>query len=265
MFDFHMHSHFSADCSVQMKEMVESAIQKGMAEICFTDHIDYDYPDPAFNFDFDESEYDRELKQLQEHFGDRITIRKGVEIGMQPHLVDRYNQRLAIENYDFILLSLHTVDGKGLHDGELFHNRTNEEAFRQYYEELLDCLTRFDQYQIVSHLDLIKRYKRVEIKEDFSEIIDKILRTLIKKGKGIEVNTSGKRYGLPDHLPSHDILKRYYELGGTVITLGSDAHHPKDIGYAFNEVLHQLDQIGFKQITSYKNQQPVFHAIERWL
>src|SRR5690625_3629355 len=101
MFDYHMHSTFSADCETPMEKTIESAIEKGLTEICFTEHIDYDYPDETIVFDLDIPNYTKKLTEMNEKYGDRIVIKKGVEIGVEPHLLPRYEALLKKEAFDF--------------------------------------------------------------------------------------------------------------------------------------------------------------------
>lgn len=265
MFDFHMHSDFSEDCSTPMEATIEAAIEKGFTKICFTEHVDYDYPDPDFIFDLDTVNYERKIRQMQKEYGDQITIKKGIEIGIQPHLFERYHRLLNEESFDFIICSMHAADRKDLHNGDFFENRTPVEAYRYYYEELLYCVQHFERYSILGHIDLVKRYKKLASDENFHDIIGEIFKTIIPKGKGIEVNTSGFAYGLGSAMPSRDILELYYELGGEIITIGSDAHKPEHVGHCFQEVLMQLSQIGFRYIATFSNEKPTFHKIEKLL
>ena len=158
MFDYHLHSYFSADCSVPMEDMVVGAIEKGLKEICFTEHIDYDYPDETIVFEFDLKEYEEKLQELQKKYEGQIRIKKGIEIGVQPHLLKRYEQLIDEENFDFIICSMHTTEKKSLHYGELFIGRTIEEAYKVYYDELYECVKNFKHFNVLGHVDLIKRY-----------------------------------------------------------------------------------------------------------
>lgn len=265
MLDYHMHSDFSADCNTPMEETIRSAIQKGLTEICFTEHIDYEYPDDSIIFDLDLDGYDRAIKDMQAKFSGLITIKKGVEIGVQPHLLKKYEQLLAQEYFDFIICSEHTTAKQDLHGGEFFRGRSPEEAYQLYYEELLYCVQHFDEYSILGHLDLVKRYQKLDAEVSFKEVIEQIFKTIIPKGKGIEINTSGFSYGLDHMMPSDDILQLYKECGGEVITLGSDAHYADHVGRHFQMMLEKLDAFGFGYIASFDDRKPTFHAIRQLL
>ncbi|ASK61415.1 histidinol-phosphatase [Virgibacillus phasianinus] len=262
MFDYHVHSNFSADCSTPMEKSIERAITLGLSEICFTEHIDYEYPDPTIDFDLDLPGYDKKIKQLKETYQDKITIKKGVEIGVQPYLLERYQRLMEQEFFDFIICSMHTADKKDLHSGDVFKNKTRAEAYETYYQELLYCVRNYRDYSILGHLDLVKRYQDEPADNHFTEVISAILKEVISSGKGIELNTSGVRYGLQNGMPSTDILQLYFDLGGEIITLGSDSHVEQTIAFQFKESLELLKEIGFRYIATYENQSPIFHAIK---
>ena len=143
LLDYHMHSDFSADCNTSMEETAESAIKKGITEICFTEHVDLEYPDPTISFELDMDKYDKKIKEMQEIYKERLTIKKGIEIGVQPYLLKQYEQLLEGECFDFIICSVHTADRKELHYGSFFEGRTPMEAYKLYYEELLYCVKHF--------------------------------------------------------------------------------------------------------------------------
>lgn len=260
MFDYHIHSDFSADCETPMERTVEKAIQIGLKEICFTEHIDYDYPDPTISFELDLERYNAQIKKLQGKYGDRIAIMKGVEIGIEPCFISRFQSMLKEEQFDFILCSMHTTERKDLHSGSFFDGKTVEQAYEKYYEELLSCIKQFNDFSVLGHLDLVKRYKR-GAKHHFHELISEIFNELIPRGKGIELNTSGFRYGLGSGMPSDDILKLYRSLGGEIITIGSDSHTEDTLAFALNPSLELLESLGFTYINTFKNNEPIFHSI----
>ena len=119
----------------------------------------------------------------------------------------------------------------------------------------------YKQFNILGHVDLVKRYTKKPCDNPFHSELTEIFNIIIPEGKGIELNTSGVRYGLTNGMPSDDILKLYKQCGGEIITLGSDAHKPEDIAFQFGESLQLLQSIGFKYITTFDNQKPTFHSI----
>lgn len=259
MFDYHVHSNFSADCETPMEDTIKRAIAKGYTDICFTEHIDYEYPDPTIEFDLDIKKYSEKVHEMNMAYGDVIHIHKGVEIGLQPHLLSRYEKLMQEEEFDFVLCSIHTVQKQGLHSRDLFKGRTVEEAFRLYYEDLLYCVQHFSDYDVLAHIDLVKRYTDVSSRDQCLDVIEQIFKTIIPQGKGIEINTSSYRYGLQNAMPSTDILELYKSCGGSIITLGSDSHVSETVGYKFEESIELLQSLGFDQLTTFENRQPTSH------
>lgn len=263
LFDYHMHSDFSADSETPMEEMIQASINKGLTEICFTEHIDYDYPDPTIVFDLDLINYQAKINEMREKYKGIITIKKGVELGVQPYLLDRYKKLMDKETFDFVICSVHTADKKDLHSGDFFTHRTPEAAYQLYYEELLYSVKHFKQYNILGHIDLVKRYKKLETDHNFHEILSEIFKVIIPDGKGIELNASGYAYGLGGAMPTMDILKLYKDCGGEILTVGSDAHIGRHVGHKFDEILASIESLGFKYISTFENMEPTLHPISK--
>mgnify|MGYP006282145633 FL=1 len=130
-------------------------------------------------------------------------------------------------------------------------------------------MKKFDHFNVVGHLDVIRRYGDFSIVPDLmddgecQDILDEIFKVLIHKGKGLEVNTSG--YYIADEkdpLPTRNVLKRYQELGGEILTTGSDSHYPEQLAYKFEETHHLLKSLGFKYLTTFDQGEPTFHTIK---
>ncbi len=262
--DHHVHSEFSGDCDTPIDDVVKRAIKLGLKEVMFTDHQDFDYPSNKICFELNIEEYVEKIKKLREKYKE-IDILMGIEIGYQPNLNDKINNLLNSHPFDFVICSIHAWNGIELDTGDLFKGKTQEEGYREYFENLKYCVENFDNCDVYGHLDFIVRYGNFENKilkyEDYKDIIDEILKIIINNGKGIEVNTSGLRYNLNTMHPNKDILKRYLELGGKIITLGSDAHFAEDICSDFDTAIKELKEIGFKEITTFKNRKPSFIKI----
>ncbi len=268
MFDYHVHSNFSPDAFMSMEEAIGKAIEKGVTELCFTDHIDYDYPDTDFKFEFDYKIYLDKISHLQNKYKGKIRIKKGIEIGLQPHILDRYNNDMNKYNLDFVIASIHVVDGKDLYAGDFFVNKGQKEAYRLYFEELYSMLDAYNNFDVLGHLDIIKRYgnyhKPLDF-EDYRSSLVPILEKIITMDKGLEVNTSGPRYKLKDYHPSLEIVNLYHDLGGKIITLGSDAHQTQHVAFDFKKAISALKDIGFSYICTYRQRQPLFNRIDKLL
>ena len=261
MFDFHMHSRLSFDSEAAPEAMAAAALQKGLRQICFTDHYDHN-SDPAIPANlFAVEEYRRVYDSLKVP---GISIRRGVEFGLtrwnSPHLT----ALTAEYPFDFVLGSVHFVDGVDPYEPRYWHNRTVQEAFRAYLEEVYQCLLCHDGFDVLGHLTYVCKsvhnpsHGPVPLAEH-RELTDEILKLLVKKGKGLEVNTSGvDRAGA--FLPDASFLRRFRELGGQIVTVGSDAHDPSRVGQYAPQAMQMLQDI-FGHVCTYENRQPVFHKL----
>ena len=161
--DMHMHCSFSNDSETDPRLMILSAIDKGLETICFTDHYDkdnYDWGDEAI---FDEEEYFRTLPILREEFRDRIDVRIGAEIGLMPHLAEDYYAFAKAHDMDFIIGSAHSIKGHDLARELIFIDHSDQEAYRVYYDELLEDVIKIKDYDVFGHFDFIVRYSRAGI------------------------------------------------------------------------------------------------------
>ena len=276
--DYHLHCAYSDDSFTPMESMIKEAIKKGLDEMCFTDHVDYGVKvDHGTNEvshtrrrfgcikrNVDYPNYFKDLKRLQKKYKDVITIKQGLEFGTQTHTLDKYEHLYETYPMDFIILSIHQA-----HDiefwGNAFKERSQKEYVEDYYDEMYKCIKAFKHYCVLGHLDYVNRYDPNGI-YPFEKIKDKItliLKQVIEDGKGIEVNTSCFNYKQlnGDLTPSRDILKLYKELGGRIITIGSDAHQRQHIACNQEEVIRQLKELGFTKFCTYEKMKPIFHEL----
>ena len=263
--DFHMHTSFSTDSDTLPEKMVEKAIALGLDTICFTDHQDFDFPEGEHLFVFDTESYFDKMHSLQEIYRNKIEIRIGVEIGLQPHLGEAYRKYVSSYPFDFVIGSVHVVDRMDPYAKIFFEGKTDVGAYRQAFVETLENIRAIEDFDVLGHIDYIVRYGREKEKHysyaEFSDEIDEILKYLIHHGRGIELNTAGFKYGLGFCHPHPDILKRYHELGGEIITIGADGHKPEHIAYDFQKVSSLLRESGFKYYTEFKERKPVFKQL----
>ncbi len=273
--DYHVHTEFSDDSVYPMEEVVKDAIRMGLDEICFTDHVDYGVKEdwdskvpmkyrngePVANVDY--PRYAEEICRMRRQYGDRITIRMGMEFGMQMHTIPQFQALYDRYPFDFILLSVHQVEDRELWTQSFQSGRTQKEYNERYYKELLDLTEHYQNYSVLGHLDLIVRYDENGVYpfEKLRPLVAQLLQTVIENGKGIEVNTSWRRYGLTDLTPSKAILELYRDLGGRILTLGSDSHKPEHLGAYMTETRELLKTMGFREFCTYENMQPVFHDL----
>ena len=260
--DYHVHSAFSSDSNASMESMVEQAIALGLTRICFTDHMDYDFPTKyQLPFVFDPDTYFKKLSFIKEKYKDQIKVLCGIEIGMRPYLSKRYETLITSYPFDFVICSTHLVGDIDPYYPEFWEGKTKEEGILLYLDSILDNIKTYDNFDVYGHLDYIIRY--VPDKDctysydDYKEKIDEILRLLIQKGKGIEINTSGFKYGLGVTHPKAEIIKRYIELGGKILTIGSDGHKPEHLAFDFEKACKMLLALGITQYTIFENRKPI--------
>lgn len=264
--DYHLHSSFSGDSEADMEEMIRRAIELGMKDMCFTEHMDLDYPVtdecPVGMFECNVDSYLYHLLNVRSKYINDINVRFGLELGLQPHLV-KQNVKVAKEHdFDFIIGSIHVVDGCDVYKGTPFYEgKTDEEAFRQYFEAVYENLRSYSNFDVVGHLDYVVRYGKngdADYSYDkYKDILDKILNRIIDREKGIELNTGAIHAGMKELNPCLDVLKRYKELGGEIITVGSDAHKVADLGREFDKAEEVLRAAGFEYYTVFDARIPV--------
>ena len=260
--DIHVHSSFSTDSDADMEEVIKKAIQTGLPCICFTDHIDWDFPVADAVYDFDLDEYFKTLTALKLKYRDRIKVLAGVELGLQPHLSGRYKNLLKSRPFDFAIGSQHLVYNMDPYYPETFEGRTESEVYRKYFEETLEGVKAFHDFDSMGHLDYIVRYGKRKSGtysyRAYADIIDEILKLLVRYNIAIELNTAGIRKQLGHPNPHPDILRRYRDLGGTLVTLGSDSHKEYSLGFAFDTACEILRSCGFTHTVYYEKRQPKF-------
>lgn len=263
--DLHLHSNFSGDSNTPMESIVKQAILLGIDIICFTDHQDTDNPYDGDLFEIDFESYFKEYEILKKRYTDKIEILIGMELGLQTRLAKRHSEMLKQYPFDFVIGSNHLINGLDPYFPEFFQTREESAGYQEYFESVLSNIHAFSEFDVFGHLDYVIRYGPNKNKffsyRKYADIIDEILKTLIEKQVGLEINTGGFKYKLGHPNPHEDILKRYQELGGTIITIGSDAHTIEYIGYEFHKALSILEQCGFKYYTIFRNRKPEYILI----
>lgn len=268
LWDCHMHSFFSADSNTPMEEMIKKALSQGLKGICFTEHLDPDYPPTPDDLDFslDIPAYCSQLSRLKEQYKNKISLCFGIELGLQPHLAADFRDLLGMYPFDFVIGSSHVVHGRDPYYPEYFQGRREEEAYQEYFQSILENIEAFGEMDVYGHIDYVVRYgpgqNTYYTYEAYRDILDEILKSLIRRGIGIELNTGGYHYGLGEPNPSAAVIRRYRELGGEIITIGADAHTPDKIGFAFSQAAQVLKTCGFTYYTVFQERKPVFFPLE---
>ena len=267
--DSHMHTVFSTDSEASVKSMLDASVKRGLQSVCITDHLDLDYPedeelgpDP---FQLNLRQYFEMLTQIREEYREKLNVRIGVELGLQPHLGKTYEKLVQEYPFDFVIGSLHLVHGMDPYYGKVFEGKTDGEVYREAFCETLCCLDKVSCFDVLGHLDYVVRYGRNKAQEysyrEFSDEIDEILKKVISAGKGLEMNMGRVKYGLGFANPHPDVLTRYRELGGEIVTVGADAHRPEHVAYDFEEAGDILKSCGFHYYAEFIGRKPVFKRI----
>lgn len=263
--DYHIHSNFSSDAKDTLEDMVKAAVNKGLKQICFTEHQDFKFPyeegsEGAFSLNTDSYLY--ELLRIRNKYEKQIKVCFGVELGMQPDAVRENAVYAKAYDFDMIIGSLHLVDKYDPYYPNYFSDKTEEEAYGLYFQRIYENILKFSNFDTLGHLDYVIRYGKDKDKnyryEIYKATIDKILAFLIENEKALEINTAGLRKGLKEVHPAIDILKQYKSMGGELITIGSDAHNINDIGGDFIRAEEALNICGFKYYCMYENRMAEF-------
>lgn len=265
LWDTHMHSHFSGDSTATQESMIHAAQKLELAGLCFTDHLDMDYPGEPETFLLDLPDYAASVQALQDIYGETFPILFGIELGLQPHLAAYHKNLLTQYPFDFVIGSSHVVHGFDPYYPSFWDTRTADEGCLEYFESILENLRAFDAFDVYGHLDYIVRYgpnrNTSYSYQAYADIIDEILKLLIAKEKGLELNTGGFKYGLNHPNPTEEIIARYRELGGEIITVGADAHAPEHVAFDFGKVPAILKAAGFSYFTVFKKRKPCFYKL----
>jgi histidinol-phosphatase (PHP family) len=241
LYDQHLHSKHSFDSKAEPAEVCRNAIEKGLAGIIFTEHYDTHPTEwPGCVFDYDRIAEDHAACRAE--FGDRLAIGTGVEICYQPDNMPAILDMLESHEFDLVILSVHWFDGKAVHSRESWDPSRLGHTTRCYLEAVLDAarlcaeLARRNSrpFHVLGHLDFAKRYTYIFWQENHAaecrDVIEEILRTCLEAGIIPEINTSPFRRGLTETMPDAWAVRRYKELGGRCMSIGSDAHRPHEVG-----------------------------------
>jgi len=252
LFDTHMHTHYSSDSKMSIKQAIARGRALGLG-ITITEHLeDVDYPKQEdYIFDFD--------KYFEDYSRYRSTeVLLGIEVGMQVQLAQEIGELLRGKPFDFVLGSIHTVDGIDVYLEEFSRGRTKREVYGEYFAAMIACLKNHNFIDSLAHIDFIARYAKFEDPElyysEFADYIDAVLGILAEKQMAIEINT--QRLGNPGAARALiPIYRRFAELGGGLVTIGSDAHRQSNIGRYFQEAMEIATACGLKPVW-FKNHEP---------
>lgn len=267
--DYHIHSNCSMDGHFTMTQMALASYEKGVREICFTDHWDLDYfrTNPCGE-SLRQAHWQKVLEmfeQLRKNKPTDLKVRLGMELGEGNHNPQSAKEVASAPELDFVLGSLHNLlNEDDFYDKSYTSLEECKKLNERYARELVE-LSKMDFYDVLAHIGYTVRYMRRDgipasfDMDEFGDMVDSCLKNLIQGGRGIEINCSGLRTKeIMAPIPTVNILKRYKELGGEIITVGSDAHRTNQAAGGIDEGLDILRELGYKYITVYEKRKPSF-------
>ena len=262
--DFHVHTDNSCDGHDSLMVISEHAAAKGIRAIAVTDHAEcHRYFEDNFHLAVRYSYF--ETLKAKTAFRGQLVILNGIEIGQPLHNLQAAEDALSANNYDFVVAGLHMIRDNVDFWKIDYQNADVPGLLKAYFDEVYEtvCWGKFDSF---AHLTYPLRYivgrGKIDVDlSDYSQQIDKILKQLIIDKKALELNTQGYRteYGRPT--PDFEVFKRFKDLGGEYVTIGSDAHYAADIGANIGDGLALLQQAGFEDITIYDRREPILLPI----
>ena len=262
IYDMHIHSRFSFDSTMTMETAAERAIALGLSGIAFTDHLDVDYTADGSDMYYDFAEYMARVTEVKAKYAGRLEILSGVEVGLQPHVVDENIRRLKGFEFDYKIGSTHLIGHIDPYDRTYFKIEPEKQrGYLRYLNEMLRNIELYDDYSAVGHFDYLIRYASFKDNtmyySEFRDAFDALLKQLVNRGLAFEVNT--RSY---DKTPMDvRVLKRYRELGGETVTLGSDAHNYSRIGKGFAAAIELIKYCGFGYVAHFAGMQPVYDKL----
>ena len=266
-FDQHIHSSFSYDAEPDstMSGIIGAAIAKGLAGIAICDHLDPLWPDDKEPSVIDIPAYEEALNEAAASLCDnRLQFAKGIELGLMPgEALNVCRQTVTGYPYDFVIASVHSSSVAPLDYPAFLEGRPLKSIIDEYYTLLFESLKTYKDYDVIGHINHIDRYTDGFAPEEmYMPYADEILKLIVQDGKGLEINTSSYRYGIEERgTPSLPILKRFFELGGEILTIGSDAHKIGQIGAFLEEGERLLRATGFRYFAVFKERQPEFFRL----
>ena len=272
LIDYHIHPNYSLDAQGTLGEFCQAAVKKGISEIAFTTHVDTDpKTEDCFVMVSGEKvnvnsgdwleDYEASVLQVADKYQERgLVVRLGVEIDLYPEVAANLPDNFHDADFDLIIGSVHLIDHVPIstRDGakEIFSRYSASELANIYFPLLLDAL---DEHliDIVGHLDIYRRYGRKHYGERIDSIWEPYLDELVSKMKsqklGFEVNTSTWRKGMKQPMPTSTIVRKLVESGVEVITTGSDAHHPQDVGYGIERAKIMIQSFGIRNAARFNS------------
>ena len=257
IFDCHCHSSISSDSPTPMADMAAAAAAHALG-ITFTEHVDCGFPSPKLK-NADAAEYLDTFRTVREAHPDYAVLR-GVELGFEYGFEAESKAFVRAIDPDLVICSVHSLDGMTLYCDEKYPEGHQHEVYSRYLAKVRDSIRLCRDFDVVGHIGFVAKrakYPDPQIEYDeFRDELDEILRLIIDTGHALEANTSGF-LTVGGTLPQRAILRRYRELGGELLTIGSDAHRPQYVGFHFPDAIEMIKSCGFTHLTHYEKRKAV--------
>ncbi len=252
--DAHLHTNLSPDSDVVLDIYAAAALERGIAELAITDHVDFEPGAPAFGYTTF-ADRERVVRQAAERWGPQgVAIRFGVELTYDRSWESEIRRHLSRHQYDFTIGSVHDRIDSPYSRGRVrgwVEGRSLREIVAPSFDEV-EAAARSGLFDALGHLDVVKRYLHPHVSTqdlaDAPELYEPILRALVESGTALEINTSGLRHRVAETYPSAEIVRRFHEMGGRAVTVGSDAHRADQFGWALADGYRHARDGGFEAL-----------------
>lgn len=258
MIDLHIHTNISPDGKEPIENYVHIALEKGLKIIGFTEHWDFDRWDETAEFTAH-----KESESVCRTYKGPIEVLYGAELAYHDKYKGYVEKYMAEVCPDYILGSIHEVEGymiTELEETGQYFEKFDKKGFGMFF----DAVGKFAHdgiFDVLGHLDVIKRfsvlYEFPFVLERHKDVIKDILKVLVKRGKGMEINTSGLRQAPGSSYPGLQVVEWFFEQGGKYLTIGSDSHSSETVGFGCDSVISKLQHIGIIDFTIYRKRVPV--------
>ncbi len=255
IYDQHLHSFLSSDCSEKQENYIDLAIEKGLTHFVTTEHLDLSCTSLGFDDIYNLVLQDELVKKYQKKYN-TLTFLKGVELGYKYSRIKDIETIVQSNDYDVIIMSIHEDEIADCTTKTFLKNLSADQAYEKYLNLYINMLENISCFDIVGHIDFILRYiDKVHI-EKHKDKLTQTLELVIEKDKSLELNTRFL-YRHKDNSYLKYIFALYHSLGGRKLSLGSDAHTSNDYMGSFDEALALLKEVGFTELCFYQKRKEI--------
>jgi histidinol-phosphatase (PHP family) len=258
MIDYHVHTPFCNHAVGSMAQYVQHAMDAGLAQICFLDHLTVSDHEKGLSMAPDEVPfYFQAAKLLARQYRDRIDVRVGLEIDFNPDRLDILKKVVSSFDFDVIACSIHFIDGQNIVSRKSEWARGQGDAARlcRQYLDILQEILLHDWFDVIGHLDVMKKFANA-LPDPYIYRMENMVQSIRESGKTVEVNTSGLDHAAGEIYPAPNLLRLLFQAG-VPITIGSDAHKPGEVARNFERATGEILSAGYRTLTAFDRRCPV--------